>query len=300
MKNPLVSIIIPVYNVENYLDRAINSIKAQKYQNYEVLMVDDGSTDNSLSILEEYAATDQRVRVFTKRNGGAGSARNLGLDNANGKYIYFMDPDDEILPELLSDNVSLIERYQSDLIMFDLISNKLDGKTMRHHIPDKILYLSGKQFRSQITNFFKPFSFYSPVNKLYLTDKIQSNGIRFNDYSVSEDAIFNMEYCRCIDSVVLNPNYYYVYWERENSLTHDFSKRCIINQFKVYKQFKDFLVECGSDGSFADREIISYVYDLRNSVDKLILRKMFAYVSKNCHKNIKDRIKLILTLPKLL
>ena len=101
MDKPLVSIIVPVYNIEAYLRRCLDSLINQTYQNIEIILVDDGSTDNSPAICDEYAAKDGRVRVFHKENGGVSSARNLGLDKAKGEWIAFVDSDDYIHPDFL-------------------------------------------------------------------------------------------------------------------------------------------------------------------------------------------------------
>lgn len=94
MNNPKISVIVPVYNVEKYLRRCIDSILAQTFTDFELLLIDDGSKDNSRDLCDGYAMKDERVRVFHKKNGGVSSARNLGLDNAKGEWVSFVDADD--------------------------------------------------------------------------------------------------------------------------------------------------------------------------------------------------------------
>ena len=96
MDNVKISVVVPVYNAEPFLKEAMESVLNQTFKNFEVLCVNDGSKDNSLEILNDFASKDQRVRIFDKPNGGCGSARNMGLDNVRGEYIYFFDPDDYI------------------------------------------------------------------------------------------------------------------------------------------------------------------------------------------------------------
>ena len=98
MNNPKVSVIVPVYNVEKLLQRCIDSILAQTFTDFELLLIDDGSKDKSGEICDEYAAKDSRIRVFHKQNGGVSTARNLGIDKAQGEWIYFVDSDDIVLP----------------------------------------------------------------------------------------------------------------------------------------------------------------------------------------------------------
>lgn len=112
--NPKISVIVPVYNVEKYLRRCIDSILSQTFSDFELLLIDDGSKDKSGDICDEYAAKDARIRVFHKDNGGVSSARNLGLVKANGEFIFFVDSDDYL------DNTHL-ENYSKDIDNFDLI-----------------------------------------------------------------------------------------------------------------------------------------------------------------------------------
>lgn len=101
-KDPLISVIIPVYNAAKYLEEALDSVAQQTYPSYEVLLIDDGCTDDSLAICEQFANRDDRFKVFQKPNGGVSSARNYGLDRANGQYVTFMDNDDYVYPDWLA------------------------------------------------------------------------------------------------------------------------------------------------------------------------------------------------------
>ena len=100
-KSPLISVIVPVYKVEKYLPACLDSLLAQTYRNFELLLVDDGSPDKCWEILQQYAAQDARVRIFRKENGGVSSARNFGLEQARGEYIGFVDSDDFVAPQYL-------------------------------------------------------------------------------------------------------------------------------------------------------------------------------------------------------
>ena len=115
-KKPLVSIIVPVYNVEAYLRRCLDSLINQTYQNLEIILVDDGSTDNSPAICDEYAAKDGRVRVFHKENGGVSSARNLGLDKMTGEWVSFVDSDDYLHLQFVEVFLSEAEKNEADIV----------------------------------------------------------------------------------------------------------------------------------------------------------------------------------------
>ena len=119
---PKISIIVPVYNTEKYLPRCIDSILGQSFADFELLLIDDGSTDESGAICDAYAAKDNRVRVFHKENGGVSSARNLGLDNAQGEWVYFVDSDDEVLPDgLLTLSDAICEKVDVVMIGYEKI-----------------------------------------------------------------------------------------------------------------------------------------------------------------------------------
>ena len=112
MLNDTVSIIVPIYNKEKYLEKCLDSILGQTYRDLEIILVDDGSTDNSLAICQRYAEKDPRIKIYHKPNGGVSSARNLGLEKSTGKYISFVDPDDFIHSEF-------IERLEMMLVQSD-------------------------------------------------------------------------------------------------------------------------------------------------------------------------------------
>lgn len=112
--DPLVSIIVPVYNVKPYLSRCVDSLLGQSYQNMELLLVDDGSTDGSEALCDEYAAQDARVRVLHKKNGGLSDARNAGVDAAKGEYLSFVDGDDWVSPYYIENLYRALEQAGAD------------------------------------------------------------------------------------------------------------------------------------------------------------------------------------------
>ena len=127
-----VSIIMPVYNSEKYLEHAVNSILSQDFDDFELILVDDGSPDNSGQICDDFAKKDKRVKVIHKQNGGICSARNAGLDLAQGEYIGFCDNDDEYLPHLIKDNYLLAKEHNVDLMRYAKIKRveKDDGRVI--------------------------------------------------------------------------------------------------------------------------------------------------------------------------
>ena len=136
-KEHLISIIVPVYNVENKIRRCLDCLVNQSYKNIEIILVNDGSTDDSGAICDRYAAGDERVRVIHKKNGGVSSARNRGLDEASGLYIMFVDSDDYIEKNACEVMIDAIEKYGVDLIVASY-NTVYNGKVMRHICPEKV------------------------------------------------------------------------------------------------------------------------------------------------------------------
>lgn len=179
----LVSIIIPVYNVEEFLEECVDSALAQTYKNIEIFLVDDGSTDNSGNICDAYSKKDTRVRVIHKQNGGLSSARNAAMDIMKGKYVYFLDSDDYISDDMISRYVELMSQYDADIVMGTLyefwgeVSNEIDHlkielkpeiynteEALKNMLMDRKLYhaAAGPLYKSEL---FVDIRF--PVGKLY-------------------------------------------------------------------------------------------------------------------------------------
>lgn len=223
MTSSKISIIVPVYNVEQYLNFCIDSILAQVYTDFEVLLIDDGSTDNSGKICDEYSEKDSRISVFHKENGGVSSARNVGLDNASGKYICFVDADDWIentYVQYIIENIG-----NADIMFFDECWHYFDGCSQiyssgyfksddRTEIEAKILQMTSNSLRH---NFFG-----YTWNKVFLNSIIKKNYIRFvNGLSASEDEVFTLEYCQYVRRFkVTSLSYIYNYRSNDCGLTH--------------------------------------------------------------------------------
>jgi len=187
MKSELISIIIPVYNVEDYLARCLESILFQSFKDFEVLLIDDGSTDGSGKICDAYAQNDTRIRVIHKVNGGVSSARNVGLNNANGQYISFVDSDDFVHPCFLEFLYNSIKSSKADISICDY-EKRNDNTIIKHGINELTTEIR------EISHY--DFSIYSisnhstVVTKLYRFDVLKNH---FFDTSLNygEDAVYN-------------------------------------------------------------------------------------------------------------
>ena len=215
---PEISIIVPVYKTEKYLRRCIDSILAQTFTDFELILVDDGSPDNCPKICDEYAEMDSRVRVIHQENGGVSSARNKGLDNARGKYIMFCDSDDYVDPSWCSQYYQAILWYPNAWIVGDIIRgtyNKDNG------LKNKIKTNEGKLNYFDI--YISGLSAYS-CNKIYSKDILNANGIRYDiKIHISEDVVFNIEYYKCCQQVFYISEQLYYYCDNSDSVMNRYS-----------------------------------------------------------------------------
>lgn len=205
----MVSVIVPVYKAEKYLHRCVDSILAQSYTDFELLLINDGSPDNCGAICDEYAIKDSRVRVFHKENGGVSSARNLGLDNARGEWLTFIDADD------------WIEKNHLECLSGNLDVNFIVGG-VRMYSSGILLKFGNLQHRGatliSFINENKGYRVNSPWGNLLNNSIITENNIRFDEHiRFGEDAIFNLEYLCFCDSVRTVSNCGYNYWDYDIS-----------------------------------------------------------------------------------
>lgn len=219
-QDPLVSIIIPVYKVEKFLDECVASVAAQTYANLEILLVDDGSPDNCPAMCDAWAARDPRIRVIHKPNGGLSDARNTGIAGATGAYIYFADSDDTVAPTLVEDCLNAMREYDADLVMFqfDTISenNKPLLSNYRHNDFTEVQVLTPveaikKQVKAEIDGYF--WAFLAPASTYQGTGFSFPVGRKIEDLS---------RICNVIGEatrVVRLPKALYHYRMREGSIT---------------------------------------------------------------------------------
>lgn len=210
----LVSIIVPVYNAEKLLKRAVERFLAQDYKNIEVLLIDDGSTDGSAEIGRGYAKKDSRVRVFSQENQGAAGARNTGIELAEGEFFYFPDADDELRSDAIRKLVDAMDA-DTDLVIcgYDWINGKGSVVSEKTYEPARF---EGEYIRTHYDEFSErelPYGIYGAMwNKLYRADIIRKNSITVPKLRRSEDEIFNMEYLTYVRSVRFIGDVLYKYY----------------------------------------------------------------------------------------
>lgn len=197
-KKKLVSIIVPVYNSEQYIERCIKSVLKQTYRYFELILLNDGSTDDSADIIESYAKLDTRIRYINKINEGVSITRNLGIEISEGEYIMFIDNDDYIGEDYLEKYVDAIEVNRSDLV--------IGGYQRVNH--NEVLF----QDYPRDTNWGK-YVILSPWAKIYRAQLIKSNCIKFLDYSIGEDIYFNFQVFKYANKIshIKSLDYYWYY-----------------------------------------------------------------------------------------
>ena len=298
--NDLISIIIPVYNVEKYLKECLESVINQTYTNLEIILVDDGSTDGSGNICDEYKKRDTRIKVIHKENGGVSIARNLGLNYVNGQYIGFIDSDDYVEPEYCEKLLKSIKEnnVQCALCKFD----KVYEKKNQNNTFESNYIMDANGLIMEILDVQKGFGFCT--QKLWTKNALAD--IRYNEnIKVGEDSLFCIESCKNIDKVfVLNEKLYH-YRFNENSLVRKFDEKYAQKYLRAMQETKKYI-----DKNYNKPEIIkkfnnyivyniliiviNYCFNRNNkmSIIKQIeeLKKVckipeFKYAIKNCDYN---------------
>lgn len=245
MQNPFFSVIMPVYNVEAHIAKAIQSVLNQTIENFELLIINDGSPDGSLAIAEKYAVSDSRIRIFNKQNGGLSDARNFGIEHAEGRYLYFVDSDDWITKDLLEKLYEKILLNPSDIFVFGyhLDVEDIHGIT----IQTQTIKYRDSQFLRSIT---KPPKLDTKLlnllgyawNKVYSKNFIDKHELRFDKgISLVEDMLFNSRAFQKVSSVIIIEECYYHYINREVTTLiksyHKDSFKLILKKHQATKAF---------------------------------------------------------------
>ena len=235
----IISIIVPVYNVEKYLSECVDSVLSQSFYEMELLLIDDGSTDGSGTICDEYAMRDSRVRVFHKVNGGLSSARNYGIDRANGDYIIFLDSDDYWNnSDVLSYLYEIIKRFDADVVRGEYISIDEEG--------NEILTLprNKKDIELEILDsaaFYKRAIAGENFSWLYLFKRDSLNEFRFDEScKFQEDIDFNIKYYSQNHKCVYTSRQFYVYRKRRNSIVTTLKIENLEGSFSLCDVFDEY------------------------------------------------------------
>ncbi len=241
-----VSIVVPIYNAEKYIGSCLESIIAQTYNEWEVLLVNDGSRDGSAEICDEYAMRDERIKVFHRENHGVSATRNYGIEHATGKYIMFIDSDDTIEEDTLSDNVVRMDSTGADVLIYGCRYHVLEeNRTIDKPLPEDFLGNGQEFFDKWYVPLLQMESLNPPWNKLIRREVLDKHQLRFNEaFSICEDMAFTVELLEKCNRVTLNKGMYYNYnIKSTGSLVFKFHE----NYFEALSYFFDKSMEycCG-------------------------------------------------------
>ena len=206
MEPPLISVVIPVYNAEKTIAKCIDSVLAQTYQEFEILLIDDGSTDNSGTICQDYANKDARIRYIKKENGGVSTARNRGIDEAKGEYITFIDSDDWFENNTLETLLSAARKHSADLVIprTRMVFCKPNGEFEKdvYNDDDFDLVVTKDEIVDSFEKLRQSWALYSTCGRLYKKSLLIQNNVYFDTtVKVLEDLCFNLNYIEHIDSL---------------------------------------------------------------------------------------------------
>lgn len=283
---PKISVIVPVYNTAKFLDRCIESILNQSYDNFELILINDGSTDNSVEIIKKFEKQDKRIIFINNNNNGVSETRNIGLRNAKGEYIQFVDSDDYINEDMLIDTLKLLEKNKSDLVITGLYldiekDNRVNTSIQTYDYKEST---NKREIAVDVLNRLDGTYINSPINKLYKRSIIIENNI-FMDKSIDlgEDYIFNIMYLKYCQKVIFSDKCYYHYWMKiENNLTFRFRENKLDLMRLMYEKTADYFKESGLE----KREYSG----LNNIYVKWMYSSFIDLNNKGCNFNYKEKI----------
>ena len=288
----MISIIVPVYNVEKYLDECIQSIVSQSYTDWECILIDDGSTDNSGLLCDKWAKQDNRIKVIHQENQGVSAARNQGIDNSKGEFITFIDSDDWVESEYLQTLFQPTLKQPTDLIVTGIIQ---DYSNENSTIYQPNYSLTFELTSSNITHFVElnqKYLLYGPTSNLYRSDFVRQYQIRFcNNTSYGEDLLFNYQYLEHVRTITcVNQSHYHYRIISSGTLSSTFRA----NQFEIdYEQWKVLQSFYQRKGLW-NQEVKNYLY---NRLWGIIYDGIFLY--PKLKNNNYTYLKNILSIPEI-
>lgn len=285
---PKVSFLVPVYNAEQYLEECVDSILAQSYKDIEVLLVDDGSTDSSGAICEQYASKDSRVRFFHQENAGVSAARNLALDNAKGEFVCFVDSDDVLAKEYLKHLLELSDRRE--MVMCQYTSNKSQLGTSK----GEIVYYDAKAFI--VGTMMETISHHNIWLMLFKKNIIDNANLRFTVGCVkNEDTEFYVNYLVNVNNVVITNHCDYYYRLNPTSVMRMPLTLKSLTSIEASKRMNKLLYNKGiiEDSSIiTSNGVLNYTYSTAKHGNK----EMYDYI--HIHYSVKEAMKTMLKFPR--
>lgn len=234
-----ISIIVPIYNVEKYLKRCVESLLNQDYRDIEIILVDDGSPDNSGKICEEYAKSDSRIKVIHKKNGGLSDARNTGVQEAEGDYILFVDADDTLNKSACKELVEIICKYNADIVCFNLnlideeVNKKIKGKYFNYD--DNFQCIKMTYIDTIKNNILRKFIRYEAPSKIYKKEIVEK--IKFPIGVFAEDFAVFYKFLKEAQNIIYYNRNLYNYYQRSSSIMGKKSEKLYIDVYNAEKEY---------------------------------------------------------------
>ena len=244
-----VSVIVPIYNAEKTLCRCVESILDQSYKHLEIILVNDGSTDSSLQICEDFARSDSRVIIINKKKAGVSAARNSGLHVATAEFIQFVDADDTLKKNMTKTLVATMLESNSDVVIcgYDKINNK---KTEKKY-PKGCFVNDIMSFKNAFVELYKNVFFNAPWNKLYRRSKITT--LFDEDLAMGEDLLFNLSYFSICDKIsIISDSLYRYSVSSANSLAKAYSDNLLDTQIMLHKKVREFFKDNFNSEDFSE------------------------------------------------
>lgn len=297
----MISVIIPVYNAERFLRATVQSVIDQDYSDFEILLIDDGSTDMSGEICDELASEHQQITVIHKPNGGVSQARNAGIEAAKGKYLTFIDSDDFIDKHMLADLVNEFEAKNVDKVFCGFEEIHEDGVCFGHIAnlpPRKILNRNEVIYTLLYTGCSSNSYMNTVCGGVYKTSIIKKHNLKFENRPMGEDWLFNMKYCDFIQSAVYIDKPYYKYFRNSTSATSRYQPR----QFELWLENRDFRQSLVSKYNFEidqqaidsnwvnnvlyySLQVIQHEPNYKNKLIEIFKNDEFNFALKNASRN---------------
>lgn len=270
-----VSIIIPIYNVEKYLEKCLKSVIRQTYSNTEILLIDDGSTDLSAKISDEYQKRDDRIRVFHKKNGGVSSARNLGIEKAKGEWLTFVDPDDWLEENMIEKSLQIAKKYKADIVQCNNYYNKEKEQTKRKPIKPDVLEREGEKIEllqldilsliyEETENKVSVGPIRGVCGKLYRKSLVENVKFKEQLYAF-EDGNFNLITFEKAKKIVLFNQYLYHYRRNQKSACNSYKSTWLEQIQEILKEVKNFIVNYKNENQKFEQMYNTFACELFSS-----------------------------------
>ena len=298
-KDTLISVVIPVYNGEKFLKDCIKSVIEQDYSNLEIIIVDDGSTDDSKKIVEEFAKKDNRIKYYYKNNSGVSETRNLGIKNANGEFITFVDSDDYLNKEFISYYYNMILNYNVEIALtpmprkFNSSSPKLDESKLN----DEIKVVTGEEASCKMLYYNIAIG---PWNKLISMKLIKENNLEFNPkLSFGEGFKFSIDCFQRAKRIAIGKKHVYNYrLDNPNSVMTNFSLKLVTGSIDSQKEIKKSIINPTKRIIDACEYALWHTYyDCYNTMVGCKVKKKYKEIYNNTKEQCKKRALCALKAP---